>query len=149
MGLLVYIHIFASSKRCSNSMRHCGDGFRLCLQVVSDAAPSSGSKALLREKIIVRIKKTEEVDCRRHLSKKKVTLEGDSSVTGVIETILAWGTVRILVQVGRSFYFPEKCKPLGYGTEGWRGFYQSTWGSIRGMILNLDTSCAAFFKARS
>ncbi|TYJ38693.1 hypothetical protein E1A91_A04G009900v1 [Gossypium mustelinum] len=49
--------------------------------------------------------------------------------------------------VGRSFYFrDEPRKDLDQGLQAWRGFYQSTRLTQRGLSLNIDVSSTAFIQ---
>ncbi|KAG8492724.1 hypothetical protein CXB51_010450 [Gossypium anomalum] len=49
--------------------------------------------------------------------------------------------------VGRSFYFrDEQRKDLDQGLQAWRGFYQSTRPTQRGLSLNIDVSSTAFIQ---
>uniref|UniRef100_A0A8B9KK26 Argonaute RISC catalytic component 2 n=1 Tax=Astyanax mexicanus TaxID=7994 RepID=A0A8B9KK26_ASTMX len=52
--------------------------------------------------------------------------------------------------VGRSFFTPsEGCSnPLGGGREVWFGFHQSVRPSLWKMMLNIDVSATAFYKAQ-
>ncbi|TYG72081.1 hypothetical protein ES288_D05G451400v1 [Gossypium darwinii] len=49
--------------------------------------------------------------------------------------------------VGRSFYFRDELrKDLDQGLQAWRGFYQSTRPTQRGLSLNIDVSSTAFIQ---
>ncbi|KAH1063126.1 hypothetical protein J1N35_028113 [Gossypium stocksii] len=49
--------------------------------------------------------------------------------------------------VGRSFYFRDELrKDLDQGLQAWRGFYQSTRPTRRGLSLNIDVSSTAFIQ---
>ncbi|CAM9566714.1 protein argonaute-2-like isoform X2 [Petromyzon marinus] len=52
--------------------------------------------------------------------------------------------------VGRSFFSaPEGyCHPLGFGREVWFGFHQSVRPAMWNMMLNIDVSATAFYKAQ-
>ncbi|MGH0151680.1 UNVERIFIED_CONTAM: hypothetical protein FKN15_019751 [Acipenser sinensis] len=54
------------------------------------------------------------------------------------------------IPVGRSFFTPsEGCSnPLGGGREVWFGFHQSVRPSLWKMMLNIDVSATAFYKAQ-
>ncbi|KAL5236624.1 hypothetical protein ACI65C_004034 [Semiaphis heraclei] len=52
--------------------------------------------------------------------------------------------------IGRSFFSPpEDYHPLGGGREVWYGFYQSFQPAKWKMMLNIDVSATAFYKAQS
>ena len=55
------------------------------------------------------------------------------------------------VPVGRSFFSVPATKsyPLGGGREAWLGYYQSVKPSQWKMLLNIDVSSTAFYKAQS
>ncbi|KAA3452890.1 protein argonaute 1-like [Gossypium australe] len=49
--------------------------------------------------------------------------------------------------VGRSFYFRDELrKDLDQGLQAWRGFYQSTRPTQRGLSLNIDVSSTVFIQ---
>ncbi len=57
----------------------------------------------------------------------------------------------VYIPVGRSFFSPpDDCRnPLGGGREVWFGFHQSVKPSQWKMMLNIDVSATAFYKAQS
>lgn len=49
----------------------------------------------------------------------------------------AFGRVRSLMQVGRSFYSEGRAYDLGRGAEAWTGFYQTLCMCEMGPLLNV------------
>uniref|UniRef100_A0A8C6PR26 Argonaute RISC catalytic component 2 n=1 Tax=Nothobranchius furzeri TaxID=105023 RepID=A0A8C6PR26_NOTFU len=70
--------------------------------------------------------------------------------TGGLQSVHQVGVVCQYTPVGRSFFTPsEGCSnPLGGGREVWFGFHQSVRPSLWKMMLNIDVSATAFYKAQ-
>lgn len=65
-----------------------------------------------------------------------------------LDVVIAASPQTKYVQIGRSFYSPERAVPLGrrnITASAWRGFYQSARLSIAGLVVNLDESFTAFW----
>uniref|UniRef100_A0A8C6PPB5 Argonaute RISC catalytic component 2 n=1 Tax=Nothobranchius furzeri TaxID=105023 RepID=A0A8C6PPB5_NOTFU len=67
-----------------------------------------------------------------------------------LQSVHQVGVVCQYTPVGRSFFTPsEGCSnPLGGGREVWFGFHQSVRPSLWKMMLNIDVSATAFYKAQ-
>lgn len=65
-----------------------------------------------------------------------------------LDVVIATTPLGKYVQIGRSFYSPDNCRPLGKRdsiASAWRGFYQSARLSQLGLVVNLDESFTAFW----
>lgn len=67
-----------------------------------------------------------------------------------VDIVLAEAVPEEYIRVGQTFFSPRGGIKLGNsGLSAWRGFYQSARPSRRGLVLNIDESCTAFWDGQS
>lgn len=101
--------------------------------------------------------KTENVEVEIHHAKylkfdevlsERIGTIASAEYLAALDVVIAASPMTKYVQIGRSFYSPDRAVPLGrrnITASAWRGFYQSARLSLAGLIVNLDESFTAFW----
>ncbi|KAK0240576.1 argonaute-like protein [Armillaria nabsnona] len=65
--------------------------------------------------------------------------------TNILQLLIRQETDQKYTHNAHSFFSPTSSKTIGGGLELWRGFYQSVRPTLRGMVINVDTSMTAMY----
>ncbi|KAK0448292.1 argonaute-like protein [Desarmillaria tabescens] len=65
--------------------------------------------------------------------------------TNILQLLIRQETDQKYTHNAHSFFSPASSKTINGGLELWRGFYQSVRPTLRGMVINVDTSMTAMY----